>query len=118
MSYHENDFFLQMNSDDSDIDELYDQERLSEEEGLEIIDTETDDADQNNASQTIDVDNAVEIDQNTGFTLSLLINGNLFVLEADPARGKCTLCKKTYRTANQASDLTKHLVNLNILRGL
>lgn len=125
MSDHENDSFLQMDCDsDVDISELYDQERLSEDDELEIIDpAESGEDDQNrstnledDASQTIDTESAdVEVDRNAEFTLSVLINGNLFVLEADPARGKCTICNRTYRTTNKASDLTRHLVSLNSL---
>lgn len=48
-------------------------------------------------------------------TLSLLIDGQLFtVIQADSNKGKCQLCKKsyTYSEANNASNLTKHLVRL------
>lgn len=48
-------------------------------------------------------------------TLTLLLDGKLFVLEAVSGKGFCQLCKKAsssgYSIINNASNLTKHLAS-------
>lgn len=99
------------------LDEIIETERYEDGAVVEL-DDEPDESDLN-ASQAEASSSAVpqEEPDDAEFTLTVLINGKMFVLAGND-RGTCTVCKKSYTTANQASGLTKHLVSKSNIRPL
>lgn len=91
--------------------EVYDTNNLSDDDEVDILESDQ------------QVDNAVSSPGTTtesDLTLSLLIDGKLFALVGTSNRGKCLLCKNNsnpykYSEANNASNLTKHLVSGQVL---
>lgn len=101
-----------MESDEGEFFEgVYDSRNLSgdEDEVVQIADD-----DDNDTSQQTDT---LQSPSPGDFTLSLLLDGKFFVLEAVSGKGICKLCKgpssTSYTTSNNASNLTKHLASFS-----
>lgn len=94
-------------------DEVIDTELISDDETpLENVpETENILAGQAEASG---VDEPQVLTDNLDFTIAVLTNGKLFVLDTGSETGTCSFCNKSYSTINRGSNLTKHLVNPSI----
>lgn len=98
---------------DNDIEEVYESDNMNLNESVEVddVDESANAGDDSRSGPTSASTSASSTDANESeLTISLLVNGKLFVL-LDESNGKCLTCNSSLKTTNRGSNLTKHLVS-------